>query len=1191
MKTNIRKRLAALALSAVMLLGFGAGFSESGVPAAYASGADKLGFDIGINLEVTNDALGEEIVNALRDVLEQKGFGNRAIAGMMAGFETAEGSTPGNHSEGGDSSAHVDAVDFSKWVVYDHYDSGFFYNSPGTNVNNNINSSGSTTFSPGSSPYTTGNLANHRFNPNVTIGGSVWRTGIDWRAMFDNATGLNLSGVNGLGNINNLRPYFPHVQKASNVAINPITTANVNAAYLNPTGGTTSINGTHSNLNATYQLPRIALEDWLNLGTKPTSGHTLNEPTLGAFDRHILSRMMYEAPNGDFIPVVENIAGEKPADGAEYKAQFGTDTYRKDQVKPTMDFVGYANSNFLDFAFYPVDTDAGMIKKEVQDADGNVDRTMNLVEENKLVSFDVDASRVNPHTLYGAGFMINTGIDASGKISGYVLMYEYPSGTAFNAENPEPPTKLALYRIRDDATGITAQAFHDHNQGITANNGNPALGTLFTSTTPLAQFALNSSNWWKKMSVELVIEPQTNGTTDLKVYQVEKGTKILHHDSEEKMGTDDYGLPTGFQIKKGEIAETVLTPILTYNLPNTGAKKVDFDVDAAGNVVQKTGSISKSFNGFGPIVSYRSHGCNRASQFTFSNLDMIILGSALAVNTEGESFTLTEDNLYERLKMYYEGGYKPKLTGDYLTPCTHGECADCKWIDVDGKERYFEKEEVKPAYLGDADSVKYYIDIVDKNHEDRMNPSDPVFKEVQKYLTDNNINYITIRENALLADGELPGAAVNGIPVGGDEAEGFNGKTVIGNIDKIASLLRDIAEQILKGMEDCVDGINYRGDDIIVFGFKYGSENAEQYYKQLADYENNVTGAEFPVDLEPDDFWINLTQETIQIPASYAPAAYSLDEGKKWKKAKGDTFSAKKFPKLLNKGMTLYLADEWIDKDVKETDDKGKKVVVQKKGVPQGENGYLCNVITFRTINKRPTLDKFAINYAVYADPTGVTPGEWCLTTKADQAKPLAGQTKSSAFKDGWEIALASDDKKTPGQYGVFCQEDGIPVKKLEGDKPAKTVYFVKKAPEYKVIGSVVTYTASSKAKKVSALSESKPTKYKIKAKPAKMKIDKTTSEEVVVKPAEEMIKLKANDNIFSGVPSSLNDGKQVADDKLMPAQQSGTTASLKEKLSLWIISSQKGSTVDLIELDGSITVWKSASGKRPATAKQEISR
>ncbi|MEE3416701.1 MAG: hypothetical protein VZR53_15185, partial [Prevotella sp.] len=76
----------------------------------------------------------------------------------------------------------------------------------------------------------------------------------------------------------------------------------------------------------------------------------------------------------------------------------------------SMTFVGYAQSPYVDFLYYPAD------------ATGT-----------KNVDFTVDSAKLNTHTLYYAGFLFNTAVDENGKLHGYALILQYTSTTQGNA--------------------------------------------------------------------------------------------------------------------------------------------------------------------------------------------------------------------------------------------------------------------------------------------------------------------------------------------------------------------------------------------------------------------------------------------------------------------------------------------------------------------------------------------------------------------------------------------------------------------------------------------------------------------------------------------------------------------------------------------------------------------------------------
>lgn len=129
-----------------------------------------------------------------------------------------------------------------------------------------------------------------------------------------------------------------------------------------------------------------------------------------------------------------------------------------------MTFVGYGAPRYCDFLFYPT-TSAG--KKEV--------------------SFSVDSQYVNTHTLNGAGFLLNSGIDSvTGYISGYLLFYKFNSSTDLNG--------ISILKINDNV-----KADDLHQNGIFDSYGNPYYASEIMSVGGL--------DWSTNMDVSLEITP------------------------------------------------------------------------------------------------------------------------------------------------------------------------------------------------------------------------------------------------------------------------------------------------------------------------------------------------------------------------------------------------------------------------------------------------------------------------------------------------------------------------------------------------------------------------------------------------------------------------------------------------------------------------------------------------------------
>jgi hypothetical protein len=260
--------------------------------------------------------------------------------------------------------------------------------------------------------------------------------------------------------------------------------------------------------------------------------------------------------------------------------------------------------------------------------------------------------------------------------------------------------------------------------------------------------------------------------------------------------------------------------------------------------------------------------------------------------------------------------------------------------------------------------------------------------------------------------------------------------------------------------------INYDIEDLYVPGTVSDEGKLISEDEYLHNYYNN------PENPEQGSFYINLTLETIAIPEDYTVAAYSIDGGEKWKKAKYDTFSAAKFVKMLSKDMTLVLSNTAIDKETKKP---GKDA--------DGNNAV---TVKFPLINKKPKFPKLVVNYLVSADPSGVSSGTWVMSEK----------DVNKAVKEGIEVGAAAGRAVDENGYGIFYDETGIPV------PDAKKTYFVRTAP--KKSGS--TYTAASKPKRITIAAALKAPKYKVKAKAEKKNKDGT-----VKTPASAVIAVKKN--------------------------------------------------------------------------------
>jgi hypothetical protein len=208
---------------------------------------------------------------------------------------------------------------------------------------------------------------------------------------------------------------------------------------------------------------------------------------------------------------------------------------------------------------------------------------------------------------------------------------------------------------------------------------------------------------------------------------------------------------------------------------------------------------------------------------------------------------------------------------------------------------------------------------------------------------------------------------------------------------------------------------------------------------------------------------------------------------------------------------------------------------------PQG-SGNEHNIIAFPKINQRPKAPRLAVNYLLDADPTGKTAGYWLLVNRADAKNPNPTAQRGADIQIGLVSGKAVDYKG----FGQFytAPNHGIPVLELTGTKPTRTAYVVRLAP--KPDGSA--FTPASRTARIRVTSEQKRLNLSVRERAAKGD-----------NPATATLRLRAN------TYTSIN----------------GTTPVLhKEKTDL-----------DVLNVTGSIEVWTGATARRPATAKQTITR
>ncbi|MDR0249163.1 MAG: hypothetical protein LBI44_05855 [Oscillospiraceae bacterium] len=224
------------------------------------------------------------------------------------------------------------------------------------------------------------------------------------------------------------------------------------------------------------------------------------------------------------------------------------------------------------------------------------------------------------------------------------------------------------------------------------------------------------------------------------------------------------------------------------------------------------------------------------------------------------------------------------------------------------------------------------------------------------------------------------------------------------------------------------------------------------------DHNLDYTAADYTVGTADGDkaiFYIDLATELLHNPGKADVAAISYDGGNKWK-AVVIPDTGLSLTKAFGRATTIQLTDTWDAKkkkpyadDVK--DEAGATVTPKSK------------IYSFDAIEKRAAFGKIAVNFAVYADSKGEGKDQWVFTLK-DSNAPL----------DTYQIAF-SENKKTPGEWGKFKEDEGVALAPLTGAKQTKLTYFARVAP-------VVTPTRrvpASKPKKFTVGGLGKPTKYK----------------------------------------------------------------------------------------------------------------
>jgi hypothetical protein len=322
------------------------------------------------------------------------------------------------------------------------------------------------------------------------------------------------------------------------------------------------------------------------------------------------------------------------------------------------------------------------------------------------------------------------------------------------------------------------------------------------------------------------------------------------------------------------------------------------------------------------------------------------------------------------------------------------------------------------------------------------------------------------------------------------------------------------------------------------FGIDYSSVN-ETFLKA-----NGLDGN------QKDGFEINLSQETLNVPIGYTIRSYSLDGGNKWRRARPEMFNKVKFPKFLDKGMTLYLSDSEINPVTKQPYDN-------------------LNTVVFPLINRRPQAPRFRINYELSADATGATSGKWVLSLPS----VTRDRSTETEYKGNIEIGLSMGAKIADDRGYGKMPEGGIPIFTYRefGNRVKKTSYLVRIPPQTAAEAGIagLTYTPASKTVRFNVSSEQKPPKYKVNQK-------------------KQIIKLAGNDGVFHGTERYLTDPINAPIPTPGSIPSSANLINLPEHQS-WYNPVKTRVEVSTAGFASDLTIWKAATVNKPASGKQVL--
>lgn len=276
--------------------------------------------------------------------------------------------------------------------------------------------------------------------------------------------------------------------------------------------------------------------------------------------------------------------------------------------------------------------------------------------------------------------------------------------------------------------------------------------------------------------------------------------------------------------------------------------------------------------------------------------------------------------------------------------------------------------------------------------------------------------------------------------------------------------------------------------------------------------------------------YIDLTGEKLITDVDYK--CYSTDGGTKWKAAT-KKLTDKNIASMLNKGMTLVIADKFDSKTKAPADD--------------------AVIYTFDEINARPTAPKLKVNYSLYPDALGAGAGQWGLTD-------ATGAELSAEDLALLDIGLGDSKGKAVNSdgYGSWPSSEGLNVVPLSGTKVATYTFFVRVSP--------TADTPASKVVKVKVKGQQKAPNVKANYK-------------------NETLKVKKDMIVYFGTSASVNaaelaENAKTYDDYAGKIYKVTTAEQAKAGVSI---------AAYITDTRNTILIWNAATAKKPASKAQEL--